>query len=176
MGSDHPDNWIPHTDRPIGGPTVVLDLDGVVSDATHRQHFLAAERSQDKDWRGFFHSCVDDPVIPHGAALAASVSPEMAVVILTARVDDIRDKTIAWLDANEIRRDWLILRGPREGGPSVDWKREQLESLRDAGSEIELCADDDPRNVEMMRDLGIPTLYIPSGYYDAREFGSVEYR
>ena len=29
---DHPDNWIPHTGRPIGGPTVVLDLDGVISD------------------------------------------------------------------------------------------------------------------------------------------------
>ena len=123
MSSAYPDNWIPHTGRPVGGPTVVLDLDGVISDATHRQHFLAAERSRDKDWHGFFHSCVDDPVIPHGAALAASVSPEMTVVILTARVDDIRDKTVAWLDANDIRRDWLILRGPREGGPSVDWKR-----------------------------------------------------
>ena len=24
---DHPDNWISNTGRPIGGPTVVLDLD-----------------------------------------------------------------------------------------------------------------------------------------------------
>ena len=173
---EFPDNWIPHTGRPIGGPTVVLDLDGVISDASHRQHFLAAERSRDKDWHGFFHSCVDDPVIPHGAELAASISPERCVVILTARIDEIRDKTVAWLDANGIRRDWLILRGPREGGPSVDWKRGQLELLAEAGAEVRLCADDDPRNVEMMRALDIPTLYIPSGYYDAREFGSVEYR
>ena len=64
---DHPDNWISNTGRPIGGPTVVLDLDGVISDATHRQHYLAAEASKDKDWTGFFHACVDDSVIAHGA-------------------------------------------------------------------------------------------------------------
>ena len=91
---DHPDNWISNTGRPIGGPTVVLDLDGVISDATHRQHYLAAEASKDKDWTGFFHACVDDSVIAHGRALAASVSPAVCLVILTARIDDIRDATI----------------------------------------------------------------------------------
>ena len=173
---DHPDNWIPHTGRPIGGPTAVLDLDGVIADASHRQHFLEAERSRDKDWHGFFHSCVDDPVIPHGRALAASLSADLCVVILTARIHEIREQTIAWLDANGVRRDWLILRGAREGQASSAWKRAQLERLDELGAEIELCADDDPRNVEMMRDLGVPTLYIPSGYYDAREIAAVEYR
>ncbi|MEM9464280.1 MAG: hypothetical protein AAGA90_02850 [Actinomycetota bacterium] len=176
MTSDHPHNWISSTGRPIGGPTVVLDLDGVISDASHRQHFLEAERSRDKDWHGFFHSCVDDPVIPHGAALAAAMASDHGVVILTARIDEIRDKTVAWLEVNGIRHDWLILRGPREGGPSVEWKRGQLEGLAEAGAEIRFCADDDPRNVEMMRALGIPTLYVPSGYYADRERGTVEYR
>ena len=172
----HPENWIPNTGRPVGGRTVVLDLDGVISDATHRQHFVDAPRERDKDWRGFFRACVDDPVIAHGVALAASVSADHCLVILTARVDDIRPQTIEWLATNEIRHDWLILRGPHDGGPSVEWKRGQLESLRDDGADIEMCADDDPRNVEMMRSLGIPTLYIPSGYYTARDAGSTEYR
>lgn len=176
MSNDHPDNWIPNTGRPIGGATVVLDLDGVISDASHRQHYLEAEVSKDKDWFGFFHACVDDPVIAHGRALAESISPAVCLVILTARIDDIRELTLDWLEANNIHRDWLILRGPRQGAPSTEWKAEQLGMLREAGAEIQLCADDDPRNVEMMRGLGIPTLYIPSGYYDAREFGSVEYR
>lgn len=176
MSRAHPDNWIPHTGRPIGGPTVVFDLDGVISDASHRQHFLAAERSSDKDWHGFFHACVDDAVIAHGAALAASISAERTVIILTARIHEIRDQTVAWLGDNEIRHDWLILRGPREGAPSSDWKRDQLEALMHAGSEIELCADDDPRNVEMMRSLGVATLYIPSGYYTDRDAQLPEFR
>ena len=84
--------------------------------------------------------------------------------------------TYEWLEANTIHRDWLILRGPRQGAPSTEWKAEQLEKLREAGAEIQLCADDDPRNVEMMRGLGIPTLYIPSGYYGDRSSDSVEFR
>ena len=172
----HPDNWIANGDRPIGGPTVVLDLDGVISDASHRQHFLAAERSKDKDWDGFFHACVDDTVIPHGRALAASIGADTCIVILTARIHDIRDKTVAWLTANDIRYDWLVLRGPHEGEPSSEWKASQLEALRAAGAEIELCADDDPRNVEMMRGLGFPALYMPSGYYDARDGTAPEFR
>ena len=89
---------------------------------------------------------------------------------------DIRDATISWLTTNNIRHDWLILRGPRQGAPSTAWKAGQLELLRAAGAEIQLCADDDQRNVEMMRGLGIPTLYIPSGYYGDRASESVEYR
>jgi len=173
---DHPDNWIANTGRPIGGPTVVLDLDGVISDAGHRQHYLEAEASKDKDWTGFFNACVDDSVIAHGWALAESVSPAICLVILTARIDDIRDSTISWLTTNSIRHDWLILRGPRQGASSTEWKAGQLELLRAAGAEIQLCADDDPRNVEMMRGLGIPALYIPSGYYGDRASASVEYR
>ena len=48
--------------------------------------------------------------------------------------------------------------------------------MREAGAEIHLCADDDPRNVEMMRQLDIPTLYVPSGYYERRETDTAEYR
>lgn len=172
----HPDNWIANGDRPIGGPTVVLDLDGVISDASHRQHFLAAERSSDKDWHGFFHACVDDPVIAAGAALAASIGPEMCLVVLTARIHEIRAATISWLATNQIPHDWLILRGHREGAPSTEWKADQLEALRVAGADLRLCADDDPRNVEMMRGLGIPTLYVPSGYYDRRAGDAAEFR
>lgn len=172
----HSDNWIANGERPIGGPTVVLDLDGVISDASHRQHFLAAERSRDKDWTGFFHACVDDTVIPHGRALAASIGADTCIVILTARIHDIRDKTVAWLADNEVNHDWLVLRGPREGAPSSEWKQGQLEALVAAGADIRLCADDDPKNVEMMRGLGFPTLYIPSGYYDRREGEAPEYR
>ena len=173
---DQPPNWIPNTGRPIGGPTVVLDLDGVISDATHRQHFLRGERSADKDWNGFFSSCVDDPVIPHGKALAESLSPALCLVILTARIHDIRQQTIDWLAANDVAHDWLILRGEREGDPSSDWKRAQLTGLIGAGAEIQLTVDDDPRNVEMMRNLGLASLYFPSGYYDDRDLGATEYR
>ena len=172
----HPHKWTNHPDRPLGGPTIVCDLDGVISDASHRQHFLQAERSRDRDWTGFFHACVDDPVIEVGRRLIASFDDGYCVIILTARIFDIREQTVAWLGANEIRHDWLALRGPREGQESPSWKREQLLAFRSAGCEIELFIDDDPRNVDMAKGLDIPALYVPSGYYDSRDSASPEHR
>jgi hypothetical protein len=92
-------------------------------------------------------------------------------VILTARIDDIRDATIGWLTTNNIRHDWLILRGPRQGAPSTEWKAGQLELLRAAGAEIQLCADDDPRNVEMMRGPWDPDALHPVGLLRRPRFG-----
>ena len=48
------------------GPAVVFDIDGVLSDAAGRQHFL--ERGQ-RDWASFFEACGDDPVIEEIARL-----------------------------------------------------------------------------------------------------------
>ncbi len=167
----HPDNWIPNTDRPIGGPTVVFDLDGVIADAAHRQHFLDAARSRDRDWHGFFHACVDDPVIEAGRSLVASIRDQLCVVILTARIHEIRDQTVTWLAANDVRHDWLILRGHRQGAPSTEWKRGQLVALSEAGADLRLVLDDDPRNIEMLRSqMGLTAMYVPSGYYDGRHF------
>jgi hypothetical protein len=171
----HPNHWTSNGGRPIGGRTIVFDLDGVIADASHRQHFLAAERFSDKDWDGFFNACVDDPVIEPGHRLVGSISDDFCVVILTARIHETREKTVAWLSANDVRHDWLILRGHRQGGPSTEWKREQLELLQEAGADIELALDDDPRNIVMLRDSGLAAMYVHSGYYDDRDDG-VEFR
>ncbi len=171
----HPDNWTPRTGAALAAPAVILDLDGVIADTEHRQHFLAGSTNRDKDWAGFFNACADDPVIPAGKALAAAISADITVVVLTARIHEIREETIAWLDTNEIRHDWLIMRGPRGGGPSSDWKRTQLELLREFGADIRLTLDDDPRNIAMMLEMGLTAQYIHSGYYLDQSF-DVEFR
>ena len=45
---------------------VIFDLDGVISDASHRQHFL---KGAEKDWDGFFSACTEDPPISSGLEL-----------------------------------------------------------------------------------------------------------
>ncbi len=42
------------------GPTVVVDIDGVLSDAARRQHYL---EDPWPNWRGFFDACGEDQVI-----------------------------------------------------------------------------------------------------------------
>ncbi len=173
---DLPTNWISRTGRDLAGAAVVFDLDGVISDASHRQHYLVGARSADKDWDGFFGACVDDPPIAAGVALVDAISADITVVILTARVFEVRDQTIDWLSRHKVRHDWLILRGEHEGEPSTDWKRRQFEQLADAGAEVGFVLDDDPRNVAMARTAGYAAMYVPSGYYTERDEGLPEFR
>ncbi len=162
-----PDNWYFRDGGvPAGGPLVILDLDGVISNATHRQHFLRGAR---KDWRGFFSSAGQDPPYETGVALAASIDDGHTVAILTARPNYVVDMTRAWLAANDVRHDLLILRprhGRGSGGPSADFKRHELSRLRAAGYEVAMAIDDDERIIEMFRSEGVFALYTHSGYYE----------
>ena len=168
-----PDNWFfrdgePGADSgaPAGGPLVILDLDGIISNATHRQHYL---RGAFKDFRGFFTAAPDDPPYESGLALAASIADDHTVAILTARPHYMAADTRRWLAANDVRHDLLILRpahGRGSRGPSADFKRNELNRLRAAGYEITAAVDDDERIIEMYRAEGVFALYVHSGYYE----------
>ena len=162
-----PDNWMFRDGgTPAGGPLVILDLDGVISDATHRQHYL---RGSFKDFRGFFTAAPADPPLQTGLALAASIAEDHTVAILTARPSYMAGDTRRWLAANDVRHDLLILR-PEHGrgsrGPSADFKRNELNRLRVAGYEVTVAVDDDERIIEMYRSEGVFALYTHSGYYE----------
>jgi len=169
-----PDNWyFRDGEAPAGGPLVILDLDGVISNATHRQHFL---RGAFKDFRGFFTAATGDPPYESGLALAASIAGDHTVAILTARPHYMVDDTRAWLDAHDVRHDLLILR-PEHGrgsrGPSAEFKRNELSRLRAAGYTVTAAIDDDERIIEMYRSEGVFALYVHSGYYERGDAGRV---
>ena len=166
MADGAPANWHYRDGAPAGGPLVILDLDGVISDASHRQHFLRGAR---KDFDGFFAAAGLDPPYETGLALAASIAEDHAVAILTARPYYVVDMTRSWLAAHEVRLDLLILR-PQSGrgshGTSADFKRHELSRLRAAGYQVALAIDDDERNINMYRSEDVLALYVHSGYYE----------
>lgn len=144
------------------GPTVVVDIDGVLSDATARQHFL--ER-RPQDWRGFFDSVGEDPLILELAVLLRLLDPVLRIVLLTGRPERVQGPTIAWLERYHVRWDVLAMRDRGDYGAATEFKREILHRLREAGFEPVLALDDDDRNVVMFRDEGVPTIYVHSGYF-----------
>ncbi|MCU1456734.1 MAG: hypothetical protein JWL73_826 [Actinomycetia bacterium] len=158
-----PDHWT-WRDGPVGpGPAVVVDIDGVLSDAASRQHYLEAPR---RDWQGFFEACGDDPVIEEVKVLLDLLDPSLRVVLLTARPQRVHQLTEAWLGRYKIRWDLLITRPWGDYDLSREFKQGTVWDLRRAGFELRLAFEDDRRNVEMFRGESIPCIYIHSGYYD----------
>lgn len=156
--------WTWNDEEHDGGRVALIDVDGVIADGEHRQHFLRRER---RDWQGFFRAATDDPPLLPGVTLLDLIDAQTLVVLLTARPESIHDETVAWLAEYEIRWDLLIMRGRRDHGPSPEMKRLAVEELRYAGFEPVFAIDDDQRNITMYQEEGIPALYAHSGYYEA---------
>ncbi|HAQ24039.1 MAG: hypothetical protein CL467_07625 [Acidimicrobiaceae bacterium] len=158
---------------------MVVDVDGVLSDASGRQHLLSGV---DRKWEAFFEASIDDPPIPEGIALstalaaglgfdqgagyAAGCGKQRPTVLLTARPARLVHTTVAWLERHNVRWDLLVMRVDGDNRSSPDVKRDALADLRATGHRPDLAIDDDPRNAEMYRSEGVPVVYMYSGYYD----------
>lgn len=159
----HPEHWT-WRDGPVEpGPSAVIDLDGVLSDAVSRQHYLEAPR---RNWRAFFDACGDDPVIEEVRVLLDLLDANLRVVLLTARPERVHPLTEAWLHRYEIRWDLLVMRPWGDYEQSREFKLSSVWDLRAFGFDLRIAIEDDHRNVEMFRREGVPCIYFHSGYYD----------
>lgn len=152
--------------EPDGGTAlsaVVFDLDGVLSDASRRQHFIEYPR---RDWEAFFHACGDDELIAEVGRLLEVLDPLHRVVLLTARPIRVQPQTLAWLERYGLRWDLLVMRDFGDYSAARVFKQRTVHELRARYFDLRLAFEDDPRNVAMFHHEGVPCVYIHSGYYE----------
>jgi phosphoglycolate phosphatase-like HAD superfamily hydrolase len=158
-----PEHWRWRAGPVAPGPTVVFDMDGVLSDATRRQYLVERPR---RDWDAFFEACGEDELIDDVARLLDVIDASRRIVLLTARPVRVRPQTLGWLERHHLRWDLLIMRDWGDYGAARHFKRATVDELRAFGFEPELAFEDDRRNVDMFHAAGVPCIYIHSGYYD----------
>jgi phosphoglycolate phosphatase-like HAD superfamily hydrolase len=158
-----PENWKWAADPVPPGRAVIFDLDGVLSDAASRQHFL---ESPQRDWDAFFDACGEDPLIDEVDRLLDLLDPMLTIILVTARPKRVQPQTLAWLARYQMRWNLLVMREPGDYRSARFFKHEAVSDLRSYGFELLLAFEDDRRNLEMFRAEGVPCLYIHSGYYD----------
>ena len=163
---DVPPNWYWHARKGVahpGGPAVIFDIDGVLSDAAGRQHFI---EQGNRDWSAFFEACGDDPVIEEIARLLELLDSSLAVVLLTGRPLRVQPQTLAWLHRYGLRWDLLVMRERGDYDQVTTFKQRTVGDLRAHGFDLRLAFEDDPSNHAMYVADGIPCVYIHSGYYE----------
>jgi len=158
-----PPNWQWHHGPVPAGPAVVFDIDGVLSDAAGRQHYIERGR---RDWHAFFEACGDDPIIEEVARLIELLDAGLVVVLLTGRPLRVRPQTVAWLERYGLRWDLLVMRDRGDYDHVTVFKRAVVDALRGYGLDLRLALEDDPSNHAMYVAEGIPCVYIHSGYYE----------
>ena len=158
-----PDHWTWHDGKIEPGPAVVVDIDGVLSDAASRQHYLEAPR---RNWNAFFEACGDDPVIEEVKVLLDLLDPELSVVLLTARPSGCTTSPRRGSGGTASAGTSCSCGPWGDYEMARDFKQASVWDLRNYGFELRLAIEDDRRNVDMFRSEGVPCIYFHSGYYD----------
>jgi hypothetical protein len=160
---DLPAHWRRLTERGFDLPVAIFDLDGVLSDASHRQHHLAADPP---DWDGFGRdSHLDDP-LADGTGHLERLRTDHHITVVTARPAAMAEGTAAWFARHDIRVDLTVFRRDHDRRPSQDVKRDELNRIRAMGGEVRVVYEDDPENVAMYESAGLQVVYLHSGYYE----------
>jgi hypothetical protein len=128
----------------------VVDIDGVLADATHRQHHL---QGRPKDWDAFFAAVGEDPPIPRGIARLGELSLEHDVVLLSGRPERTRADTENWLARHGIEVSGLVLRSDADHRPAADLKADLIARIA-APTGIAVVVDDDATVVGRISELG----------------------
>lgn len=131
----------------------VVDIDGVLADAGHRQHLVA---TRPKDWAGFFAAVGEDAPIGAGIVMVRALSGEHTIVLLSGRPESTRGATEAWLASHSVPYDRLVLRAEQDFRRAAEMK---ADLIRGIGSphEVAVVVDDDESVVDTLAQGGYRT-------------------
>ena len=132
----------------------IFDLDGTLSDNRHREHLIEGE---DKQWREYRSKCAQDAPVHKTVSKLNELSMTYEIIILTCRSDEVKEKTIEWLDNNEVNYDRLImLPEGRWNVKDSDFKKDELRMLENPV----IAFDDKKMNCRMFLEQGLETYRV----------------
>lgn len=144
--------------------TICIDLDSTLCDTSPRHHLIAEPR-EDTDWVAYSLACENDMPIPGACRLVQLLAPHYRIVIVSSRDEAARQLTEAWLAAQGVPYDELILGGV-DGAPRglEDFKVHHVGGLVGRGEQVALMVDDLPSLPVAMQLLGVPVLTVRPPY------------
>lgn len=136
--------------------TVIVDLDGTLCNCGWRENLIP-------DWDDFHAQCHKDPPFQDVIDLVNSLQ-DVEVIIMTARPERYRAKTVGWLEKHGVQYDQLFMRGDLDYGTTMEVKGKMLADLG-AGTDVWFVLEDRDRVVAWWRSLGITCFQTKQGTY-----------
>lgn len=143
-----------------GSKFAFLDIDGVLANTAHREHFVLEGTSP--NWQQFFHHMdADTPHTQGYEVYNALVTAGYTIVYLTGRNENYRARTLKWLDDNGFGLEYPLEMRPVLSYTKLDvfkmdtiseWKR-----FHHLAAKNIMVIDDDPRVTTAAKANG----YVP---------------
>lgn len=135
---------------------VIVDLDGTLANCEHRQHQVRGEGK--KRWDLFFKEMDKDSVNENLNDVILSLHQHYDIYFVSARPDNYRDKTVAWLYE---KAGWhkdsytLIMRKAGDFRKDNIVKKEILDNIIATGNYPIIAFDDRKQVVDMWRENNV---------------------
>ena len=140
----------------------VFDIDGTLANLDHRLHHI---QKTPKDWDAFYEACDRDSLIDPIAKIAWNLTGN-TIVYVTGRSEQVRDKTILWLNHHSL---WmpngnsvLLMRQIWDHRPDHIIKPELVAPFKD---QITAIFEDRASVVKAYRDMGLTCLQVADGEF-----------
>ncbi|WP_241665905.1 hypothetical protein [Prescottella subtropica] len=173
---DRPKPWF---DPPKPGPTVLVDIDGVVASMDKFTHLLAAPAYKDRDWKSFHANFKHaDLIRPVGKLVRALHDAGFTIAYTTTRLDQFMPGTDRWIRKNSLPPGHIESRSLWIDGsirPALDVKRRQWWRWQDKYQQdnpLVAWIDDERAAVDALREQGCPA-WLSSDLLEQYESGDL---
>lgn len=135
-------------------PAAFIDLDNCISEDAWRWHMFDLHHPVVHDrYKRYHDACHLD--LHKNEAVVRDLASRYALIIATARPEEVRVRTTMWLQQHRIRIAGLYMRPNYDDSGSVELKRLMLERARERGFKIEHAIDDRLDVLDMYADNGV---------------------
>ena len=140
-------------------PAVIFDMDGTLCDVTSVRHHILDRRR--RNYHAFHYLSVFCPPIHWVRERAVDLAIEgVTIIVVTARREEWRHLTTAWLWQNGVPYDAIHMRAQDDDRKDKAVKSDILDLLQETYT-IEHAYDDNPSIIELWQERGIPHTVVP---------------
>lgn len=144
---------------------VLCDIDGTISDTTHRLHFVQPAEGEKKNWKGFFDNMHLDPVRKDVQKMLVELYNQgYTIIFMSARPDTYKEVTLSWLRDNYLSFAYtLIMRQANDKRPDTETKRDMINLHFPDKGVIHAIFDDRPSIIRLWKDMGLNVIDVGKG-------------
>ena len=142
---------------------VICDLDGTLTDNSHRLHFI---NNHPKDWNSYNDAMVGDAVNTWCRDILWGLSRDgYTILFVTGRSEVSRLETENWLARKECPHGFLFMRKDKDYRDDFVIKGEIYTSLIAPKYDVKFCLEDRRQVVDMWRMKGLVCLHCANGEF-----------
>lgn len=150
-------------ERRIGYKDIIWDVDGTLSDPTHRRHYVQAKP---KNWKAFFAEMSDDPVHEDMKFLINSMADlGHTNIICTARHEKYKKETEDWLFRKKIIYHAIYMRDNDDHRDDSVIKIDLVRQMMMEGYYPTMAFEDRDRVALALREIGLRVFQVEDGKF-----------